>query len=49
MGAAFLIRGKCYLPAGQEGFEYHLLVLGICVALFIMGGGRYSVDQWLTL
>ncbi|MBS0029041.1 DoxX family protein [Chitinophaga sp. 22321] len=36
------------LPAGQEGFEYHLLVLGICIVLFIVGGGRYSVDQWLT-
>jgi putative oxidoreductase len=37
------------LPAGQEGFEYHLLVLGICIVLFMTGGGRYSVDRWLTL
>lgn len=37
------------LPTGQEGFEYHLLVLGICIVLFMTGGGRYSVDRWLTL
>jgi putative oxidoreductase len=28
-----------------EGFEYHLLVLGISVALMIAGGGRWSVDK----
>ncbi|HWV75030.1 MAG TPA: DoxX family protein [Pseudosphingobacterium sp.] len=33
------------LPAGMEGFEYHLLVLGLCVAIFIEGGGRFSVDR----
>ena len=37
------------LPAGQEGFEYHLLVLGMCIVLLITGGGRYSVDRWLTV
>lgn len=36
------------LPAGKEGFEYHLLVLGLCAALFLEGGGRWSVDQWLS-
>ena len=33
------------LPAGMEGFEYHLLVLGLCVAIFIEGGGKFSVDR----
>ncbi len=28
-----------------EGFEYHLLVLGISVVLMIAGGGRWSVDK----
>lgn len=28
-----------------EGFEYHILVLGICAALIITGGGLYSVDR----
>jgi len=27
-----------------EGFEYHLLVIGICIPLLISGGGKYSVD-----
>ena len=28
-----------------EGFEYHLLVIGICIPLLIRGGGKYSVDR----
>lgn len=28
-----------------EGIEFHLLALGIVVALIITGGGRYSVDS----
>jgi putative oxidoreductase len=28
-----------------EGFEYHLLVIGICLALLLRGGGMISVDR----
>lgn len=31
-----------------EGFEYHLLLTGICIALLITGSGKYSVDSWLS-
>ncbi|MBZ0157776.1 MAG: DoxX family protein [Alphaproteobacteria bacterium] len=31
-----------------EGFEYHLLVVAITIALMIRGGGRWSVDRLLT-
>ncbi|MFO7461284.1 MAG: DoxX family protein [Desulfatiglandales bacterium] len=31
-----------------EGFEFHLLVIGICLALLIKGGGMLSVDRALT-
>src|SRR5262245_32783060 len=31
-----------------EGFEYHLLALGIAIALVIMGAGAGSVDRALT-
>ena len=31
-----------------EGFEYHLLALGIALALVIMGGGAASVDRSLA-
>jgi putative oxidoreductase len=31
-----------------EGFEYHLLAIGIAVALLITGGGALSVDRALS-
>jgi len=31
-----------------EGFEYHLLVFGIVIALIIKGGGRFSLDRALS-
>lgn len=30
-----------------EGFEYHLLVIGIAVALLISGSGKWSIDHAL--
>lgn len=32
-----------------EGFEYHILAIGIAVALLFTGSGRYSVDYKLFL
>jgi putative oxidoreductase len=31
-----------------EGFEYHLLVIGMAVALLGLGGGRWSIDGRLA-
>jgi len=31
-----------------EGFEYHILVVAICIALMIKGGGLWSVDGALS-
>lgn len=31
-----------------EGFEYHLLVVGMAIALLISGGGKWSVDRLLA-
>jgi putative oxidoreductase len=31
-----------------EGFEYHLLVIAIGIALMIRGGGALSIDRALT-
>lgn len=28
-----------------EGFEYHLLAIGIAIALLIRGGGSFSIDR----
>lgn len=30
-----------------EGFEYHLLVIGLAIALLIEGAGRFSLDRML--
>jgi putative oxidoreductase len=32
----------------NEGFEYHLLVIAIGIALMIKGGGKWSLDGWVT-
>jgi putative oxidoreductase len=31
-----------------EGFEFHLLVIGLAVALMIMGGGAWSLDRLIA-
>jgi putative oxidoreductase len=31
-----------------EGFEYHLLVIGICLGLLFTGSGKYSLDRLLV-
>ena len=35
------------MPAGAEGFEFHLLVLGMAAALFVSGGGKHALDRYL--
>ena len=36
------------LPAGAEGYEYHLLVLAIALAIILRGSGVWSVDRVLS-
>jgi putative oxidoreductase len=53
-GAIFMV----HLPHGffmnwfgqqaGEGFEYHLLAIGMAVALMITGGGRWSADRYIA-
>jgi len=31
-----------------EGYEYHILIIGMCLALFFRGGGLFSIDFSLT-
>lgn len=35
-------------PAGQEGFEYHLVVIALCAVVAITGSGRFSFDRSLA-
>ena len=53
-GAIFMV----HLPNGffmnwfgkqaGEGFEYHLLAIGMAVALMIAGGGKWSTDRFIA-
>ena len=52
VGAAFIHRANgffmnWYGTNSGEGFEYHVLAIGICLALVIKGGGALSVDRTL--
>ena len=53
-GALFLVHAKVGFFmnwAGSqkgEGFEYHLLALGLAIALLVKGGGAFSVDRALA-
>lgn len=31
-----------------EGYEYHLLIIGLCLATLVNGSGKYAVDQFLA-
>ena len=51
LGAMFMIHwGNGFfmnwygVPDQGQGYEYHLLAIGIAVALMITGGGKWSVD-----
>ena len=33
------------LPAGHEGFEYHLLAVTLALTVFARGGGAFSIDR----
>lgn len=33
------------LPAGREGFEYHILIVTIATVIAVNGGGAYSLDR----
>ena len=36
------------LPAGQEGFEYHLVVIALAAVVMLKGSGAGSVDRALS-
>jgi len=44
----FFMNWFAQAPAGSEGFEYHLLVIGMCIAMLVTGGGRFSVDRLIV-
>lgn len=40
----FFMNWSGRMPAGSEGFEFHLLALALCLAVMVRGGGAFSVD-----
>ena len=32
----------------REGFEFHILAIGLAVAIIILGGGKWSIDRTLA-
>jgi putative oxidoreductase len=55
LGAIFMVHLKngffmnwMGAPNGQEGFEYHLLVVGMALAIIVKGSGKLSVDRALS-
>jgi putative oxidoreductase len=36
------------MPAGGEGFEYHVLVVAMSVAICVQGSGAWSIDRRIT-
>jgi len=54
LGATLFVHGQFGFFmnwAGQpvrEGFEYHILAIGLAVAIMIYGGGKWSIDRTLA-
>ncbi len=54
LGAIFMVHGQhgffmnWYGAQGGEGFEYHLLAIGLAVAVMIRGSGAFSIDRRLS-
>lgn len=47
-GTGFFMNWSGQHKAGQEGYEYHLLVIAIAAALLVIGGGAFSIDGVLA-
>jgi putative oxidoreductase len=48
VGNGFFMNWFGALPAGAEGFEYHLVVLGLTLVVAIDGSGALSLDRRLA-
>jgi putative oxidoreductase len=44
----FFMNWFAALPAGQEGFEYHLLMIALCLVIVVKGSGAWSLDRRLS-
>lgn len=47
-GNGFFMNWFGSMPAGAEGYEYHLLVMAMALAIVIQGSGLYSLDRVIS-
>jgi putative oxidoreductase len=48
VGNGFFMNWFGSLPAGQEGFEYHLIVIALAGTVVLEGSGAWSLDRALS-
>ena len=48
VGAIAMVHGKNGFFAQNKGYEYNLALLGLSIAVMVMGSGALSFDRWLT-
>ncbi len=53
IGAAIYVRKNGFFmnwfnEQAGEGFEYHILAIGIALILMVAGGGQLAVDSWIS-
>lgn len=48
VGNGFFMNWFGSLPAGVEGFEYHILAVALALVVVFAGGGKFSVDRLFT-
>jgi putative oxidoreductase len=48
VGNGFFMNWFGSLPAGVEGFEYHILAVALALVVVFAGGGKFSVDRLLS-
>lgn len=46
--AGFFMNWSGTMPAGTEGFEYHILALALLLSAVVRGAGALSVDRWIS-
>ena len=48
VGAVYLVTAPRGFSFAAGGYEYNLVLIAVCLVLFIVGAGRWSVDRMLV-
>ena len=47
-GAIAMVHGKNGFSLKNQGYEYNLALLGLALAVMLIGSGAFSFDRWMT-